>query len=174
MNSNYKKKLKKIKLLIFDVDGVLTNGELFIFPDGKLVRKMNAKDGYALKIALEKDYEIAIITGGKEKEIETRLSKLGIKHIFLKSYNKIKVLKKFLSDHNFKPQETMYMGDDIPDIDVLKYVGLSCCPNDAVSDVINVCDYVSFRNGGSGCVRDIIEQLLRVNNKWDLDGNIKY
>ena len=174
MNSHYKEKLKEIKLLIFDVDGVLTNGELFIFPDGKLVRKMNAKDGYALKIALKEEYEIAIITGGRENEIKERLYKLGIKHIFLQSYNKIKVLKKFLNENKFKPEETMYMGDDIPDIEVLNYVGLSCCPNDAVSDVISICDYVSFKNGGNGCVRDIIEQLLRVNNKWNLDGTIKY
>jgi 3-deoxy-D-manno-octulosonate 8-phosphate phosphatase (KDO 8-P phosphatase) len=174
MESHYKEKLKNIKVFIFDVDGVLTNGDLFIFPNGKLVRKMNAKDGYALKLAMKKGYEIAIITGGREKEIEERLSKLGIKHIFLNSHNKISVMKDFLKNQKFKKEDVMYMGDDIPDMEVLQYVGLSCCPNDAVTDVKNICKYISYQKGGDGCVRDIIEQTLRVTDNWDLDGQIKY
>lgn len=174
METNYKEKLKKIKVFVFDVDGVLTNGDLFIFPNGKLVRKMNAKDGYALKLAMKKGYEIAIITGGREKEIEERLSKLGVKYIFLNSHNKINVMNDFLQNHNFNKEDIMYMGDDIPDIEVLKYVGFSCCPNDAVTDVKNICNYISSKKGGKGCVRDVIEQTLRVTDKWDLDGHIEY
>tara|TARA_B110000467_G_C18319182_1_gene483807 strand:- start:316 stop:840 length:525 start_codon:yes stop_codon:yes gene_type:complete len=174
MESHYKEKLKNIKVFVFDVDGVLTNGDLFIFPNGKLVRKMNAKDGYALKLAMKKGYEIAIITGGREKEIEERLSKLGIKHIFLNSHNKIRVMKDFLKNGKFKKEDVMYMGDDIPDMEVLQYVGFSCCPNDAVTDVKNICKYISYQKGGDGCVRDIIEQTLRVTDNWDLDGQIKY
>ena len=166
METNYKEKLKKIKVFVFDVDGVLTNGDLFIFPNGKLVRKMNAKDGYALKLAMKKGYEIAIITGGREKEIEERLSKLGIKYIFLNSHNKINVMNDFLKNHNFNKEDIMYMGDDIPDIEVLKYVGFSCCPNDAVTDVKNICNYISSKKGGKGCVRDVIEQTLRLQKKW--------
>ena len=174
MRSEYKKNLRKIKAFVFDVDGVLTNGELYVFPGGKLVRKMNAKDGYVLKLALEKGYQIAIITGGREKEIKSRLQKLGIENIFLNTHHKLPVLKKFIEENNLKTEEILYMGDDIPDIESLMHVGLSCCPNNAVNDVKKICDYISHKNGGDGCVRDIVEQTLRATENWDLNGEIKY
>ena len=170
---SYKIKLQKVNTFIFDVDGVFTNGQI-ILHNQQLLRSFNAKDGYALKLAMKKGYEIAIITGGREKEIEERLSKLGIKYIFLNSHNKINVMNDFLKNHNFNKEDIMYMGDDIPDIEVLKYVGFSCCPNDAVIDVKNICNYISSKKGGKGCVRDVIEQTLRVTDKWDLDGYIEY
>ena len=174
MKSNYKKELKKIKAFVLDVDGVLTNGGLIIYPDGKFLRQMNAKDGYALKLAIKHDYVIGIITGGREENIKTRLEKLGVKEVFLGAHNKLPILKEFLNKHNLKKEEVLYMGDDIPDMECLKYVGVSCCPNDASYDVKNICDYISNRNGGEGCVRDIIEQTLKVSDKWNFDGKIKY
>ena len=174
MKSDYKKKLKKIKAFILDVDGVLTNGSLYVFPDGKLIRKMNARDGYVLKLAIKQGYKVAIITGGRENEIKERLEKLGVEEVFLSSHNKLPILKRFLKKHNLKKEDAMYMGDDIPDLEILNYVGFSCCPNDAASDVKSICDYISKKKGGEGCVRDIIEQTLRVTEKWNLDGKIKY
>ena len=174
MKSEYKTDLRNIKSFVFDVDGVLTNGNLYIFPDGKLIRKMNARDGYALKIAIKQGYQIGIITGGREKEIQLRLEKLGVNEVFLNSHDKLPKLKEFIKKYNLKKEEVLYMGDDIPDIEPLKYVGVSCCPNDAAYDVKTICDYISHNNGGEGCVREIIEQTLKVSNKWNLDGTIKY
>ena len=174
MQSNYKEKLKHIKAFVLDVDGVLTNGELYIHPNGTLMRKMNAKDGYILKLAIKLGYKIAIITGGKEEEIKKRLENLGVHEVFLNSHDKLPILMHFMKDYKLDKKNIMYMGDDIPDIETLKYVGFSCCPKNAVNDVQIVCDYVSNKNGGEGCVRDIIEQTLRVTKKWDLDGKIIY
>tara|TARA_B100001250_G_scaffold404679_1_gene421019 strand:- start:385 stop:909 length:525 start_codon:yes stop_codon:yes gene_type:complete len=174
MESEYKKKLQNIKAFVFDVDGVLTNGNLYIFPDGKLIRKMNAKDGYALKLAIKKKYIIGIITGGIEEEIKIRLEKLGVNEVILKSHNKLPDLEKIMTKYKLKKEEILYMGDDIPDLEVLQNVGFSSCPNDAVQEIKKHCDYVSNKNGGKGCVRDVIEQVLKVADKWDLDGQIKY
>ena len=174
MKSDYKKQLKKIKVFVLDVDGVLTNGGLIIYPNGTFLRQMNAKDGYAMKLAIENGYMICVITGGREENIKTRLEKLGVKEVFLNVHNKLPKLKQFIKKHNLKKEEIMYMGDDVPDIEVLKYVGFSCCPEDAAIDVKNICDYISYKKGGEGCVRDVIEQTLRLTGKWDLNGNIKY
>jgi len=174
MKSNYKKELKKITTFILDVDGVLTNGGLIIYPDGKFLRQMNAKDGYALKLAIKHGYTVGVITGGREENIKTRLEKLGVKEVFLGVHNKLPILKQFLKKHNLKKEEVLYMGDDIPDMECLKYVGFSCCPNDASYDIKNICNYISIKNGGEGCVRDIIEQTLKVSDKWNFDGKIKY
>ena len=174
MKSEYKKKLPNIKAIVLDVDGVLTNGGLIIYPNGKFLRQMNAKDGYAIKLAITHGYKMGVITGGREENIKIRLEHLGINDVFLGVHNKLPVLQSFIKKHNLKKEEIMYMGDDIPDLEVLKYVGFSCCPNDAAWDIQNICDYISNKKGGEGCVRDIIEQILRVTNKWDLNGNIKY
>ena len=174
MKSNYKKQLKNIKAFVFDVDGVLTNGGLIIYPNGKFLRQMNAKDGYAIKLAIKNKYTIAIITGGREENIKTRFENLGVSEVNLGVHDKLPVLKNFMSKNNLKKEEVLYMGDDIPDIECLKYVGFSCCPIDASTDVIEICDYISNKNGGEGCVRDVIEQTLRVTKKWTLDGIIKY
>ena len=174
MLSNYKQKLKNIKAFVLDVDGVLTNGELYIRPDGTLMRKMNAKDGYILKLASELGYKIAIITGGREEEVKTRLKKLGIHEVFLNCHNKLPTLLGFMKSYQLNKENVMYMGDDIPDIETLMHVGFSCCPQNAAHDVKLVCDYISNKNGGEGCVREIIEQVLKVTKKWNLNGKIKY
>jgi 3-deoxy-D-manno-octulosonate 8-phosphate phosphatase (KDO 8-P phosphatase) len=174
MNTKYKKKLTQIKAFVLDVDGVLTNGGLILYPDGKFLRQMNAKDGYAIKLAIHHGYKIAIITGGREKNIKTRLKNLGVHEVFLGANNKLPILKDFTTTYELKSEEIAYMGDDIPDLESLEHVGFSCCPNDASYDVKKICDYISQKKGGEGCVRDIIEQTLKVNNQWDLNGEIKY
>ncbi len=164
---NYKEKFKNIKNFVFDVDGVLTNGGLYILPSGEFMRKMNAKDGYALKLALIKGYNIAIITGGKEKSIKERLNKLGIENVYLNAHNKLPILESYLTNNGLNLKNTLYMGDDIPDIECMKKVYISCCPKDAVSELKEVSDYTSSYKGGDGCVRDVIEQVLRINNDWE-------
>ena len=164
---NYKEKFKNIKTFVFDVDGVLTNGGLYILPSGEFMRKMNAKDGYALKLALIKGYNIAIITGGKENNIKERLNKLGVKNVFLNAHNKLPILESYLTENNLNIKNTLYMGDDIPDIECIQKVYVSSCPNDAVYEVKEACDFISSFKGGEGCVRDVIEQVLRINNDWE-------
>jgi len=139
--TNYKEKFKNIKNFVFDVDGVLTNGGLYILPSGEFMRKMNAKDGYALKLALIKGYNIAIITGGKEKSIKERLNKLGIENVYLNAHNKLPILESYLTNNGLNLKNTLYMGDDIPDIECMKKVYISCCPRDAVSELKEVSDY---------------------------------
>ncbi|MAZ55991.1 MAG: 3-deoxy-D-manno-octulosonate 8-phosphate phosphatase [Flavobacteriales bacterium] len=174
MESDYKNKLIKIKAIVLDVDGVLTNGGLIIYPDGKFLRQMNAKDGYAIKNALNKGYIIAVITGGREQNVKDRLTHLGVNEVFLNAHNKLPILKDFIKKYTLQKEEVLYMGDDIPDLEILKYVGVSCCPRDAVQEVKDVCNYISNKKGGEGCVRDVIEQTLKVTDKWDLNGKIQY
>ena len=174
MKTNFKEKLREINTFIFDVDGVLTDGSLYVLPSGEFMRTMNAKDGFALKLALIKGYNIAIITGAKENSIKERLGRLGIENTFLNATNKLPVLKKYLSKNNLNIQNTLYMGDDIPDLECMKKVGLSCCPKNAVSELKDISDYISPLNGGDGCVRDIIEQVLRIKKKWRYKDGMEY
>ena len=164
--SNYKIKLNNIKTFIFDVDGVFTESKLTIMPDGGFLRNMNAKDGYALLSAVLSGYKIAIITGGVDEIIKKRYQKFGIKDIYLGSINKIEDYKDFIQKYDLNPEEIAYMGDDIPDMEVMFQVGLSCCPLDAVQEVRSIADYVSPLKGGEGCVRDLIQQTLRTQGKW--------
>jgi len=163
---NYKEILNSIKAFIFDIDGVLTNGKILITSSGDMYREMDTKDGFAIKYALNKGFKIAIISGGKDKGLEIRLQDLGIKNIFLGFTDKERPFNDFIKNEDIKPNDILYMGDDIPDIKIMKKVLLATCPNDAVIDVKEISDYVSPKNGGQGCVREIIEQVLRVQNKW--------
>ena len=163
---NYKIKLKKITTFIFDVDGVLTDGKLLITSNGEMLRLMDAKDGFAIKYAIDHGFKISIISGGKDESIRTRLEKLGVKDIFLDSHNKIESYNELLNKYKLNASSILYMGDDIPDIPVMKSSGVGCCPQDAAIDVKNIADYISHKNGGNGCVREIIEQVLRVQKKW--------
>ncbi len=168
MKPNYKELLHKIKAFIFDVDGVLTDGRLLISDSGELLRSMNAKDGYALKAALNQGYHICIITGGKNNGVKTRLEGLGIADIFLDSHDKMIQLEAYMKKKALQPSEILYMGDDMPDVPVLEFVGLATCPQDAIPEVKGVCDYISHKNGGDACVRDVIEQVMKVQGKWKL------
>ncbi len=165
-NKNYKELLKEVTTFILDVDGVLTNGKILITSKGKMLREMNTKDGFIIKYALDKGFKIFIISGGTNKGVKERLKDLGIEEIFLGEHTKKDTYEKLIKKYNLKRNEIVYMGDDIPDIPVMKKIGVPCCPNDAVPDVKQISIYISKKNGGQGCVRDIIEQTLRVQNKW--------
>lgn len=167
MEISYKQLLPKIDTFIFDVDGVLTNGMLTIMPDGELVRHMNVKDGYAMKTALNRGFRICIISGGTNKAVKSRLAALGINDIYLGAHDKIQQYKELVDKYNLKPENVIYMGDDIPDYPVMQKVSLPCCPNDAVPEIQQISKYISNKKGGEGCVRDVIEQVLRVQGKWE-------
>lgn len=163
---NYLEKFKDIRTFIFDVDGVLTNGELIILESGKLLRKMNVKDGYAMKRAIQKGYRVVIITGGKSAGVVTRLQNLGIQDIHYGIQDKVDAYREVVHTHQLKPIEILYMGDDFPDIEVMHKVGIAACPKDAAHEVIEIADYISPLDGGKGCVRDVIEKVLRLHGKW--------
>jgi|TARA_B100001057_G_scaffold149389_1_gene149288 3-deoxy-D-manno-octulosonate 8-phosphate phosphatase (KDO 8-P phosphatase) len=163
---SYKEKLIKIKNFVFDVDGVFTDGSIIVDNSGNELRVFSTRDGIAVKLATDKGYNFCVISGGKNEGVRKRLNKLGIKNVYLGVNNKMEVFKSFMNDNNLKTTETMFMGDDIPDIQILKMVGLSCCPNDAANEVREVVDYISIKKGGEGCVRDIIEQILTIQKNW--------
>lgn len=169
MAQNYKNQLPQITTLIFDVDGVFTNGIVYLHSDGSQVRTANVKDGYALQYAVKMGYRIAIITGGNNEMVKKRFEGLGVKDIFLSSHDKLSVFNKYLQDHGVDASEVLYMGDDIPDIKVLEKVGIGTCPADAAPEVQEVCNYVSHKAGGEGCIRDVLEQVMRVQGKWMTD-----
>ncbi len=163
---SYKQKLRNITTFIFDVDGVLTDGTLILMPTGEMVRTMHTKDGYAIQLAIKKGFKVVIITGGKDPMVVERLKYLGVYDIYTNVSNKMEAYQDLLDSYDLKPEEIIYMGDDTPDLEVMKAVGLACCPNDAVSDIRSISEYISLINGGKGCVRDIIEQTLKVQEKW--------
>jgi len=165
---NYKEKLHIIKNFVFDIDGVFTNGLIMIDSSGNESRTFNTKDGIAIKHAIENGYNIAIISGANNEGIRLRLKNLGVINILLGSNNKLKDLKKYIKSNKLSSEETVYMGDDMPDINPMSYVGLKTCPFDAIPEVRSISDYVSPKKGGEGCVRDIIEQTLKVQNNWKL------
>lgn len=166
MEKSYKEYLNGIKMFIFDVDGVFTDGSLIIDNEGNLLRVMNVKDGYAVKIALNKDYKVCVISGGTNDAVKSRLSALGVKDVYLGAHNKVECYKQLLLKYNIPATEVLYMGDDLPDIPVMKQVGVAACPQDAVAEVKAVSSYISHKNGGKACVRDVIEQVLKVQGKW--------
>ena len=163
---NYKALLPNITTFIFDVDGVLTNGKVLITSQGEMYREMDTKDGYALKCALVQGYKVCIISGGTNEGVRNRLKALGIYDIYLGAHHKQEPFQDLLDSYDLKPEEILYMGDDVPDIVVMEQVGVAACPSDAVSDVKEIANYVSHKKGGEGCVREIIEQTLRVQGKW--------
>lgn len=163
---NYKSILNQIKAVILDVDGVLTDGSLILLPDGNMTRTMNTRDGYAMQLAVKKGIPIAVITGGRDESVRERLRYLGITDVYLNSHNKLEDYDDFLHKYQLSPEEIIYMGDDIPDLEVMQLVGLPCCPKNAAPEVRNIALYISQIDGGKGCVRDILEQLLKVQGKW--------
>lgn len=163
---SYKEYLEHINTFVFDVDGVLTDGTIVITSDGQLLRNMNIKDGYAMKTALEKDYKVCIISGGSNEGVRQRLRGLGITDIHLGVHDKVEQLKEYMDIYNIDPAHILYMGDDLPDLEVMKMVGLPCCPNDSAPEIKAISKYISHKQGGKGCVRDVIEQVLKVQGKW--------
>ena len=174
MEKSYKEIMPQISTFIFDVDGVLTDGTVTIFPDGELVRMMNIKDGYALKTAVDMGYNVCIISGGTNPAVKSRLQALGITDIYLGAHHKMEQMDEYLDIYNIDPSNVLYMGDDVPDIPVMKICGLATCPKDAVPEVQHISAYISQKKGGKGCVRDVIEQVLKVQDKWQGHYDAKY
>ena len=169
---NVLEQFKQIKTFVFDVDGVLTDGTLFVFDDGQFVRRMHIKDGYALQLAVKKGYRVVIISGGQSDAVTGRLHKLGIRDVFMQVTDKQSVLEEYMKQHNLLWQETLFMGDDIPDYAVMKLAGMPCAPADAAAELKEVAKYISQVPGGQGCVRDVIEKVLKLNDHWDLGTGI--
>ncbi len=163
---------KSIKAFVLDVDGVLTNGNLLILDNGQMARQMSVKDGYALQLALKKGYQILIISGGNDEAVKVRLQKLGVTAIFMNVTNKQAVLLEFVSKANLTWPEILYMGDDIPDFATMQMAGMACCPADAVPEIKTIAHYISPLEGGCGCVRDVIEKVLKLNDHWNDDGSV--
>jgi 3-deoxy-D-manno-octulosonate 8-phosphate phosphatase (KDO 8-P phosphatase) len=165
MHENFKQKLRNVSCFIFDVDGVLTNGSLLVLPT-ELHRTMNIRDGYALKEAVNKGFEVFIVSGGRSESVRKRLSDLGIKNIYLGVEDKTEKLQEIIKESKIKSENILYMGDDLPDYEVMQLCGVPCCPADAVPEIKEISIYVSSIKGGDGCARDVIEQVLRLNGKW--------
>lgn len=163
---NYKVKLHEIKAFVFDYDGVISDGNIWSANDTIIVRSGNVKDGYAMQYALRKGYLIAILSGGSGDSIRSRMKMLGVEDVYLGSHRKKEIFEDFLKDKQLLPEQVLYMGDDIPDYDVMRLAGVSACPADAAEEIKAVADYISHKNGGCGCVRDVIEQVLRLQGQW--------
>jgi 3-deoxy-D-manno-octulosonate 8-phosphate phosphatase (KDO 8-P phosphatase) len=164
---NILEKFKAITTFVFDMDGVLTDGTLLIMPDGEWIRQMHIRDGYALQLAVKKGYHVCIITGSWSEPVKDRLIRLGITDIFQRVSDKVSCLETYMQEKGLKQEEVLYMGDDMPDFEVLQIAGLGSCPADAVPDIRELSVYISPEKGGHGCVRDVIEKVLRLNNHWN-------
>ena len=165
------KSFKTITTFVFDVDGVLTDGTLLVTDNGLMLRRMHVKDGYALQLAIKRDYSVIIISGSNSPQVKERLLKLGVTNVFMNIEHKLEKLQEVLSEHKLKKDDVLYMGDDIPDLEVMQYCGLACCPADAVAEIKNISKYISPVKGGEGCVRDVIEKVMKLQGKWILDVN---
>ena len=164
--------LKNISCFIFDVDGVLTNGEVIVMPNGVLVRKMNIKDGYAIQLAIKKGYQVWIISGGNSVEVKERLQNLGVKEVYMGVHDKSALVKSLVAEHHVALSNILYMGDDMPDYESMRLVGIAACPNDAADDIKNISNYIAIAKGGAGCAREVIEKVLKLNDHWDLVDHI--
>ena len=164
--ANFKEELVKVKAFIFDIDGVLSTQTIPLNIFGVPNRSVNLRDGYAIQLAVRKGYIVCVISGSSSKEYLKRLKMLGVKDIFLNSRSKLNHYKAILEKYSLKKEEVLFMGDDIPDYEVMKEAGIPVCPSDADSEIKKVASYISDRKGGEGCVRDVIEQVLRLHDKW--------
>jgi|ERR1700761_325340 len=159
-------KLKEITTFIFDVDGVLTDGSVFVTENGEQSRAFNIKDGYAIQLAVKCGYNVCVVSGSRSKSTLYRLNSLGVKDVYMGIHTKIEKVKIYFEERSISPETVMYMGDDIPELEVMKLVGLPVCPADAVEEIKAVSKYVSPCNGGKGCARDVIEKVLKIQGKW--------
>ena len=158
--------LKKIKAVLFDVDGVLSAETILLSSEGEPLRTVNIKDGYAIQLACKVGLRIGIITGGNTAAVRKRYDGLGVKDICMGAGVKITAYEELLQRYGLKDEEVMFVGDDIPDYEIMREVGCACCPKDACVEVKSVSRYISDRNGGYGVGRDIIEQVLKAQGKW--------
>lgn len=159
-------RFRDIRTFVFDVDGVLTDCSVLILENGQLLRTMNVRDGYAMKMAIRHGYTVAIITAGRSSGVETRLQALGITHVMLGREDKASAFDELVVNAGIDPAKTLYMGDDLPDMGVMRKVGLPACPADATHEIKSMCQYISPVAGGKGCVREVIEKVMRLNGQW--------
>ena len=157
---------KPVRAFFFDVDGVLTDGTLFLMPGGEMVRRMHIRDGYALQLAVKKGYHVVVISGATSDMVHNRLSKLGVTDIHMGVHDKAAVLQEYLQRYGLRKEETLFMGDDMPDLEVMQQCGLPCAPADACAEIQAISRYISPVRGGEGCVRDVIEKVLKLNGHW--------
>jgi len=163
---NFKELLSQVKAFAFDVDGVFTYGTIIIHPSGELLRTSNTRDGYAVHVAIERGFPVAIISGGKSEAVRQRFQGLGVTDIYLGVTDKIDALKDFRFKYGFELSDILFMGDDLPDYEVMQRIGIPTCPADAAPEIQQIAVYISPFSGGKGCVRDVIEQVLRVKGLW--------
>lgn len=166
---SYKEKLKNIKAFVFDVDGVFTDGSVYLLPGGNMCRVMNVLDGYAVVKAIKNNYLIGVITGGNDEMVKHRINYLGIEDYYPKSPDKMIDFEDFKTKYNLKNEEILTMGDDIPDANIMKNSAIAACPENAVPEIKEIATYISPKKGGSGAVRDVIEQVMKVQGKWHED-----
>ncbi|MBN2520448.1 MAG: HAD-IIIA family hydrolase [Bacteroidales bacterium] len=164
--TNLKEGLLNIKAFAFDVDGVFSPTQVIMHPFGEPMRSMNIRDGYAIQLAVKKKYPIAVITGARSKSVKKRFLRLGVTDIYLNSYNKIEAFDDFINKYDLNIEQILYMGDDLPDFEIMKKAGFPTCPADAAEEIKSISKYISDKNGGEGCVRDILEQVMKVQGKW--------
>lgn len=164
--SNYKELLREVNTFIFDYDGVLTDGSVLLLENGEALRTANVKDGYALQLAIKKNYHVVIISGGTAESIRKRFDALNVKDVFLGVEKKILIYDEYISQNHLLPEHVLYMGDDIPDYEVMLKAGVPSCPADAAQEIKAISKYISHFDGGKGCVRDVIEQVLKIQGKW--------
>ena len=169
---NVLQQFKNIKAFVFDVDGVLTDGSLIVLPNNMMARTMNVKDGYALQLAVKMGFKVAIISGGNSAEVKERLNLLGVTDDYMNVSNKVEALENFVEKYQLQQQDILFMGDDIPDAEVMKVAALPCCPADAVDEIKAISQYISPFNGGKGCARDVIEKTMKLNNLWQHTHNV--
>jgi len=165
--------LKKVKAFVLDVDGVLTDGRVLVNESGHQMRTFNIKDGYVMQLAVKRDYPIIIITGGNSTGVVKRLAGLGIQEIHSGIANKIEKLKDILISYELTFDDILYMGDDIPDLECMQLAGLAACPADAVEEIKAICHYISPKSGGHGAVRDVVEKVMKIQGKWQVDTTVK-
>jgi 3-deoxy-D-manno-octulosonate 8-phosphate phosphatase (KDO 8-P phosphatase) len=157
---------KKVTTFIFDIDGVLTDSTVLVLENGLQARRMNIKDGLGLQMAMKNGFRVIAISGSYSEPVIQRLKKLGIAEVQMSVTDKKKFATDFIAQNNLNWEEILYMADDLPDLALMKMVGLPCCPADAVPEILELSRYISPVNGGYGCVRDVIEKVLKVQDKW--------
>lgn len=165
-------RFKAITTFVFDVDGVLTDGSVLLLENGLQARQMNIKDGLALQMALQNGFQVILISGANSEPVRQRFQYLGVQEVHLGIKDKLGCLEGLLEQHQLQWHEVLFMGDDLPDIPVMSKAGLACCPADAAVDVQKISTYISPFGGGCGCVRDVIEKVLRLNNRWQYNTEV--
>jgi 3-deoxy-D-manno-octulosonate 8-phosphate phosphatase (KDO 8-P phosphatase) len=159
-------RFRHITCFVLDVDGVLTDGTILLTEDGQQLRSMNIKDGYALQLAVKRGYEVLVISGAAGNGVPARLKKLGIEQVYMGVSDKVAFFQPWMTEHGLLPNQVLFMGDDLPDLSLMQAVGLAAAPADASAEILLAADYISPKGGGQGCVRDVIEKVMRLRGDW--------